>query len=137
MPKPLVTTTARSHLMKRVRQKGTAPELAVRSALSEVGASYRLNVRGLAGRPDVANRSRRKALFVHGCFWHWHQGCSRGRIPASNSAFWREKLLGNRARDARKLSQLESEGFDVLVVWECETTDRVALNEMLRTFWFR
>ena len=134
--RPLTTSPERSALMKRVRQHGTGPEEKVRHLLTRLGARYRLNVRGLPGRPDIANQRLRKAIFVHGCFWHRHSGCGRGRVPKHNNAFWTEKLDRNVERDQRKILALQELGFDVCVVWECELTDETALLDQLRAFWF-
>lgn len=134
--KYLNTTPERSALMKRVRQHGTTPELAVRAVLTEIGARYRLNVEGLPGRPDIANRRRTKAIFVHGCFWHFHAACGRGRIPGRNREFWLEKLERNTERDRRKIEALRALGYEVLVVWECELKDYDPLRERLVEFWF-
>jgi DNA mismatch endonuclease, patch repair protein len=133
---PLKTTPERSALMKRVRQRGTAPESLVRRVLSSIGAHYRLNVRALPGSPDIVNRTRKKAIFVHGCFWHCHPKCSRGRIPAQNRSFWEDKLRRNVERDLRKLADLDELGFDVLVLWECELKDTDALRKRLHEYWF-
>src|SRR5687768_13330933 len=95
----LITTPQRSRLMGRVRQRGTTPELAVRSALRQLGVSYRLNARELPGSPDVANRSKRFAVFVHGCYWHRHPGCRLTTTPSTNVDFWLEKFSANQARD--------------------------------------
>jgi DNA mismatch endonuclease (patch repair protein) len=131
----LKTDPKRSALMRRVRQRDTEPELAVRRILTSLGARYRVNVRDLPGSPDVANKSRRRALFVHGCFWHSHQFCSRGQVPKRNREFWSEKLGANRARDTRKVRELSEYGFDVLVVWECELEDEPILRDRLEKFW--
>ena len=117
------------------QQRVTAPELAVRRILTSLGAHYRVNVRGLPGRPDIANKSRRKAVFVHGCFWHFHEDCARGRLPSRNRSFWESKLRRNRERDAEKVQALVGEGFDVLVVWECELADPQILCGKLERFW--
>lgn len=130
------TTPERSSLMKRVRRSGTTPELVVRQALSRIGARYRTNVKDLPGRPDIANKSRKKAIFVHGCFWHFHEACGRGRIPKQNEGFWREKLQRNTARDRRKLADLDELGYDALVLWGCQLKDLSLLEERLRDFWF-
>jgi DNA mismatch endonuclease (patch repair protein) len=122
--------------MARVRQKGTTAELLVRQVLSRINARYRLNVKGLPGRPDVANKSRKKAIFVHGCFWHHHVECGRGRIPTRNREFWTDKLSRNIERDARKIRDLDALGYDVLVLWECELDDRDLLEQRLRQYWF-
>jgi DNA mismatch endonuclease, patch repair protein len=131
----LTTTSARSELMRRVRQRGTAPELVVRQVLTRIGARYRVNVRGLSGTPDLANRKRRKAVFVHGCFWHAHRGCPKAKVPKTNSSFWADKLHANRVRDAAKVAGLARLGYDVEVVWECELGDVHSLTERLRRFW--
>lgn len=122
--------------MKRVRREGTEPELRVRRLLWDTGARYRVNVSDLPGSPDIANKSRGKAIFVHGCFWHHHMECARGRIPSRNETFWSEKLKRNKRRDAAKRAALEEHGFEVLVVWECELDDPVGLQQRLRDFWF-
>ena len=126
----------RSRMMRAVRQVDTAPEMAVRKLLRECGVFYRVRNRDLPGSPDIANRSRRWALFVHGCFWHGHADCRKtkggraGRIPKTNSEFWAKKIAG-RARDARKSGELEALGYRVFVVWECELRDRAALKTRL------
>lgn len=132
----LDTTPERSALMKRVRREGTAPELAVRELLYSTGGRYRLNVDDLPGSPDIANKSRSKAIFVHGCFWHFHRGCHRASVPDRNSGYWRQKLERNRQRDHRKQELLAVRGFDVLVVWECELEDLPSLRDRLQSFWF-
>jgi DNA mismatch endonuclease Vsr len=117
--------------MARVRQKGTAAELIVASWLRSLGASYRLNVRELAGSPDFANRTRKWAIFVHGCFWHRHARCKRTTTPKSNKEFWRKKFADNRRRDARVVRELRRQGFRVVIVWECEVDDDVAVRSKL------
>jgi DNA mismatch endonuclease (patch repair protein) len=129
------TDPDRSALMKKVRQRDTEPELAVRRILTSLGARYRVNVSGLPGSPDLANRFRGKAIFVHGCFWHFHEGCRRGRIPKRNRDFWASKLHRNQERDLRKILELEQGGFDVMVVWECELEDVGRLTNRLESFW--
>ena len=100
-----VTAEVRSNIMRRVRSKGTKPEMSVRRALHLRGYRYRLHRADLPGRPDLAFPSRRKVLFVNGCFWHAHSGCSRARMPASNREYWIAKLMRNRRRDAENLAQ--------------------------------
>lgn len=126
-----VTTVARSKLMGRVRQAGTAAEEAVGVWLREHGLGYRRNVRGLPGRPDFANRRAGFAIFVHGCFWHRHPGCVRTTTPTRNRAFWEEKFAANIARDAARLAELEATGLRTVIVWECEAKDRTALDTKL------
>lgn len=114
--------------MSRVRQRGTDAELAVALALRRLGLSYRKNVAGLPGSPDFANRSKNWAIFVHGCFWHRHTGCRRATMPKTNEAFWREKFVSNRARDAHAIRELRGLGFRVFLIWQCDTEngDRLA-----------
>lgn len=109
--------------MRRVRQRDTAPEVAVRKLLHRSGVRFRICPEQLPGRPDVANVSQRWALFVHGCFWHGHRGCRLATVPRTNSKFWVEKFAANKRRDARKARQLRALGFRVLVVWQCEAAD--------------
>lgn len=128
-------TPARSASMRRVRQRDTPAEMAVRRALHSLGARFRVNVRGLPGSPDIANRSRKKAVFVHGCFWHRHPGCRRATTPRKNEDFWIAKFEANVDRDRRKASELRDLGYDVLTVWECEAESE-SLFERLQAFWF-
>lgn len=115
----------------RVRQKDTAPELAVRRIANGMGMRYRLRNRDLPGSPDLANRSQGWAIFVHGCFWHRHSGCLRATTPKRNRAFWQAKFGANRARDQRVRSELRKMGFRTVVVWECETSSRAAVRKRL------
>jgi DNA mismatch endonuclease, patch repair protein len=128
----LPTTVERSRLMGAVRQHGTRPELIVRKVMSELGLRYRLNVVGLPGRPDLANQSRGMVVFVHGCFWHRHRGCSKATTPSNNRGFWLRKFSENVARDEKNISALRRLGFSVIVVWECETTDKARLAGRLK-----
>ncbi len=112
---------ARSALMKRVKRERTAPEERVAVILRELGIRTRRNVRSLPGSPDFANKSRRFAIFVNGCFWHGHVGCRFATTPKSNRTFWLAKLDANRARDARKLRELRRHGFKVITLWECQS----------------
>lgn len=117
----------RSERMSRVRARDTKPELQVRGALHARGYRYRLHVQKLPGKPDMVFPARRKVIFVHGCFWHRHEGCLLARMPKSRLDFWMPKLDGNRARDSVKIGQLRALGWDVLVVWECELRHMNAL----------
>jgi DNA mismatch endonuclease (patch repair protein) len=117
---------ARSRLMKRVKQKNTAPEKLVRSLLHRLGYRFRIHRKDLPATPDIVLPSRRVAIFVHGCFWHGHD-CRRGRAPASNLEYWGPKIASNRDRDSRKAAALVAAGWRVVVVWECELEDEPAL----------
>lgn len=114
------TDSATSNRMRNVRQAGTRPERLVRAWLTSQGVRYRCNNRSLPGSPDLANKKRRWAVFVHGCFWHGHAGCGRATTPKNNAAFWREKITGNKRRDLLKQEALQGLGYDVIVIWECE-----------------
>jgi len=124
----LFTTRATSARMARVGQAGTAPELAVRRACSAVGMRYRTRNRDLPGRPDLANRSRKWAIFVHGCFWHRHPQCARATLPRTNAAYWRAKFVRNVERDAAAQAHLRSLGFALVTIWECETANLETLR---------
>lgn len=130
------TDVATSRRMAGVRQHSTKPELAVRRVLRELGASYRISNRDLPGSPDVANRAQSWAIFVHGCYWHRHPGCSRSTTPTRNRAAWEAKFVANVARDSIKLAALEHLGFRVLTLWECETEDARQLRTRIQAFLF-
>lgn len=132
---PSPPTELRSRIMRSVRRSGTVPEIAVRRTLHAIGARYRVNVGSLPGSPDIANRARRKAIFVHGCYWHRHPRCPRASTPNKNRDFWLEKFRANVERDRRKEKELTKAGFDVLTVWECEA-GAPDLGERLHDFWF-
>ncbi|WP_444848488.1 very short patch repair endonuclease [Duganella caerulea] len=129
-----IDQAARSAVMARVRGKNTRPELIVRKLVFAAGYRYRLHVRTLPGSPDLVFPGRKKVIFVHGCFWHRHDDCNLARMPKSRVEFWRDKLNGNKARDARSYDALRRAGWHVHVVWECELGDLVALEENLRAF---
>lgn len=126
--------TETSARMARIRQKGTKIEVAVALVLRDLGLHYRKNVRKLPGSPDFANRSKRWAVFVHGCFWHHHAGCHRATVPKSNRRFWVNKFRDNKRRDARSVRLLRREGYRVVVIWECqEQRIRDKLTKILET----
>jgi DNA mismatch endonuclease, patch repair protein len=122
---------ARSAQMSLVKSRDTKPELRVRRAVHKAGLRYRLHVKDLPGRPDLVFPSLGVVLFVHGCFWHRHEGCSAARLPKSRLDFWIPKLEGNIERDQRQQLALGTLGWDVLVVWECETTDWRELQKLV------
>lgn len=122
-------TGKRSVVMGRVKGKDTKPEWRVRSYLHACGLRYRLHDRKLPGAPDLVFPARRVAVFVHGCFWHGHQGCRKASIPKTRPDFWRDKINENRARDRRNLELLEKAGWRVITIWECEI-DEGALNQL-------
>jgi len=126
------TDPARSAQMALVRSRDTKPEMRVRRALHAEGLRYRLHDRRLPGSPDLVFPSRGVVLFVHGCFWHRHEGCAATRLPKSRLEFWEPKLMANVARDQRQREALEALGWTVLVIWECETKDLGSLAALTR-----
>jgi DNA mismatch endonuclease (patch repair protein) len=129
-----VNPTQRSAIMRRVQSKNTTPEILVRRLIYRMGYRYRLHRSDLPGKPDLVFASRRKVIFVHGCFWHGHSGCRRARIPATNREYWIEKISKNALRDKSQLLTLRNEGWDALIVWECELRETGPLQEKLREF---
>jgi len=118
----------RSEVMSLIRCKNTKPEKVVRSMLHRMGYRFRLHRRDLPGQPDIVLPKYRAAIFVHGCFWHFHQNCRDGKIPLSNQDYWRPKLDRNARRDEESVAALQRAGWNILVVWECEV--RKSLPEL-------
>jgi len=119
--------------MKAVRGKNTGPEFTVRRLVHRMGYRYRLYRKDLPGKPDLVFPSRRKVIFVHGCFWHAH-GCRIGQPPKSRLDYWIPKLKRNKERDAEKVEELNTLGWSVLTIWQCETRDMEALAERVHKF---
>lgn len=111
----------RSKIMRSVRRQKTKPEMIVRRWLHGRGYRFRTNLKGLPGRPDIAFTRRKKVIFIHGCFWHRHPECSLASVPKTRSEFWEKKFSANIERDERKARELEDSGWEVLVIWECQT----------------
>lgn len=111
--------------MRAVRRRDTAPEMTVRRLLHRRGWRYRLHRKDLPGSPDIVFTRLRKAIFVHGCFWHGHE-CSKGRQPKTRQAFWSAKIADNRARDKRAEDALHALGWETLIIWQCELRDKDA-----------
>ena len=122
--------------MAAIRSKDTGPEMMVRSLIHRMGYRFRLHAKDLPGKPDLVFRSHRKAIFVHGCFWHQHPkaNCSDSRRPKSNTGYWQQKLDRNVERDASHLAALSKMKWKVLVVWDCETSDAGNLQKRLTRF---
>ncbi|HTC04597.1 MAG TPA: very short patch repair endonuclease [Xanthobacteraceae bacterium] len=125
---------SRSDLMSRVRQRDTGPELVVRSVAHALGYRFRVHRKDLPGRPDIVFPSRRKVVLVHGCFWHRHCGCPKSTTPKTRRGFWQRKFTENKRRDLRNIRHLRRMGWGVLVVWECETPNRLRLARVLRRY---
>ena len=128
------TNVGRSRMMSRVRTRDTHPEMVVRSLLHGLGFRFRLHESNLPGRPDIVLPRFRTAIFVHGCFWHQHQGCPKSKRPRTNVEFWNAKLDRNIARDSENLASLSSQSWRSLVIWECETRHSSQLAERLLEF---
>lgn len=121
----IVDPGTRSRMMSGIRGKDTKPEMRVRRRLHAAGLRYRLHDGRLPGKPDLVLPRARTVVFVHGCFWHQHEGCRYAYEPATNTAFWRNKLRSNVERDARVESELTKAGWTVEIIWECATIDRI------------
>lgn len=123
----------RRRIMQAVKSKDTVPEMIVRRTLHKLGYRFRLHRKDLPGRPDIVLPRHRKAIFVHGCFWHAH-GCAKGQPPKSRQEYWLPKLQANVNRDLAKIAELDRLGWRVLVVWQCETKNMENLTQNLQAF---
>lgn len=119
MPDKL-TPQQRHYCMSRIRGKATKPEIKVRHWLWSHGYRYRLNVKSVPGKPDIVLRKYRTAIFVNGCFWHGHVGCSKYVVPKSNTEFWLTKIERNKERDQQNYKDLHDAGWHVIIIWECQ-----------------
>lgn len=126
-----MTTAGRSRIMRAIRTANTRPEIAVRRLLHAMGYRFRLHRRDLPGTPDITLPGRRAVIFVHGCFWHQHPGCPKGRQPAHRQEYWGPKLMRNVERDTATASRLREQGWTVIVVWECELADPESVRARL------
>jgi DNA mismatch endonuclease (patch repair protein) len=129
-----ISKERRSANMRAVRGQSTKPEVRVRRIAHALGYRFRLHRSDLPGEPDIAFPARQKVVFVHGCFWHQHNGCPRANLPQSNPEFWRAKLALNAARDAKQISAIRKRGWQALVIWECEIKNERRLSARLRRF---
>lgn len=130
----LLTRSQRSAVMSAVKSKDTVPELTVRKLIHGLGYRYRLHGKGLPGKPDLVFRGRQAIIFIHGCFWHRHPGCALARLPKSRIDFWEPKLSANRLRDRRNERALRTQGWRVLVIWECQIAKTERLIARIRRF---
>lgn len=124
----------RSQIMSKVRSFNTKPEMIVRRTAHKMGFRYRLHCKDVPGKPDLVFRSRRKVIFVHGCFWHRHEGCPNTRTPKSRIDYWEEKFLKNQERDQRIYHELDSTNWKYKIIWECETKNIDKLKKDLQSF---
>lgn len=127
MPDPL-TPQQRHKCMASIRSKNTKPEVKLRKELFRLGYRYRINAKGLPGKPDIVLSKYHTCIFVNGCFWHGHKGCSKYVEPKTNVEFWRAKVAMNRERDLCNYRDLEAKGWRVIVVWECELSKKDWVN---------
>lgn len=128
-----ISVALRSKNMRAIKSKNTKPELAVRRILTSLGYRYRLHYKKLPGNPDIVFIKKKKIIFIHGCFWHVHDGCPKSRIPKIE--YWQIKLNNNKKRDANNIVLLERDGWKHLVIWECEIKkDVFALKQKLTDF---
>lgn len=134
----IVSEAQRSYNMSRIRSKNTKPELLVRSMLHRLG--YRFTVSGpknkqLPGKPDIVLPKYKTVIFVHGCFWHAHEGCRNYRLPKTRTEWWQAKLEGNADRDSSNQKKLKGQGWKIFVVWECELKgDHALIIDKLKAF---
>lgn len=128
-----LTKAERSERMSRIRSSNTKPELFVRRLIYGMGYRYRLHARDLPGKPDIVFRSRKKVVFVHGCFWHQH-GCGHYRQPKSQTYFWQSKLEQNKSRDLTVSNALRKQGWKLLIIWECQLKSIEKLKTKIRRF---
>ena len=129
-----MTCSERSAQMSLIRGRDTKPEKIVRQLVSAMGYRYRLHSRRLPGCPDLSLPGKRKAVFVHGCFWHLHAGCKNNRPPKSRQDFWLPKLRENRKRDGVKLRELKRMGWKTMVIWECELVKPANIERRISRF---
>lgn len=126
-----VNSNKRSEIMSRIKSKNTQPEILVRSTLHRLGYRFRLHRKDLPGTPDIVLPKYRKVIFVHGCFWHRHEGCQYAYSPKSRKEFWQKKFKDNVSRDKKNRDILAHMGWKVEIVWECETKDESVLKSAL------
>lgn len=132
----IFTKEKRSAIMAKVKSKNTGPEIKVRKFLFSKGFRFRVNDKRYPGTPDIVLPKYKTIIFVHGCFWHGHEGCSLGKLPKSRIEYWKTKIENNKKRDSRVREQLEADGWKVIVIWYCqlrtEKAASVALEELIK-----
>lgn len=128
------TKKQRSYNMSRIKNRDTKPEMIVRRLVYSLGFRYRLHLKDLPGKPDLVFKGRKKVIFVHGCYWHMHD-CRYGRVtPRTNAEFWRKKRESNVTRDKNNIKRLQDSGWEILVIWECETREPEELSTKIKHF---
>ena len=129
-----LTPERRSANMSKIRAKNTSPEMAVRRLVHGMGFRYRLHVAALPGKPDLVFPRLRKIIQVHGCFWHRHRGCIDSHIPKTRVEYWKPKLARNQKRDRANEKALRRQGWEVLIIWQCEVNAAALLSERMAEF---
>lgn len=129
-----LSPTERGERMSRIHGKDTKPEILVRRLIHSMGYRYRLHAKDLPGHPDLVFRSRKKAILVHGCFWHQHQECRQYRMPKTKTDFWIPKLEANKRRDSANQAKLLEMGWSLLILWECQLKDLETLAKRIKDF---
>jgi DNA mismatch endonuclease, patch repair protein len=128
------TPAKRSAIMASVRGQNTKPEILVRKLVHSLGYRFRLHQKQFPGKPDLVLPRHEKIIFIHGCFWHGHRGCSRAALPSTNTEFWQKKIGANRSRDIKVTRKLGLTGWRVQVIWQCQTKDVAKLKQRLLQF---
>ena len=120
-----MTPQQRHDCMSQIRSRNTKPEVLLRKELHRLGYRYRINVRKLPGTPDIVLAKYRTCIFVNGCFWHGHHGCSKFVMSKTNESFWADKIRNNRERDLKTAAMLEATDWKVITIWECQLKKEV------------
>lgn len=129
----ILSKERRSWNMSRIKSKNTKPEIIVRKLLFSMGYRYRLHIRDLPGTPDIVLPKYRTVIFVNGCFWHRHPNCKYTTMPKSRTDFWSNKFLANIERDKRNYSELKKLGWKIIIIWECEISNKSYLKNLFIT----
>ncbi|MDD4992826.1 MAG: DNA mismatch endonuclease Vsr [Paludibacter sp.] len=127
----IFSKSKRSEIMSKISSKETKPEILVRKYLFAKGFRYRKNVKELPGKPDVVLPKYKIIIFIHGCFWHGHEGCKKSALPTTNLEFWKDKLEKNKERDKSDILKLQEIGWKVIVIWQCELKNIAFRNNRL------
>ncbi len=129
-----VTPHKRSKIMAAVRSKDTKPEMMIRRLVYSMGYRYKLHSDALPGKPDLVFSSKKKVVFVHGCFWHGHNGCNKAQLPKSRTDFWQDKIENNVRRDKRVKRALNRKGWRYLIIWQCQINNLEKVKAKIYTF---
>lgn len=120
----------RSEIMSKISGKDTKPEVLIRKKLFSKGFRFRKNVKTLPGKPDIVLPKYKTTIFVNGCFWHGH-GCKKSKLPKTRTDFWKEKINNNLLRDQKNLENLKNDGWQVIIIWQCEISNNLLLNQKI------